>query len=140
MSDAILDVASLSHPGMVRSHNEDSVYVDGEAGIAVLADGMGGYNAGEVASGIAVKVVSNGMLPELRSGRELSKVDIQSGLTHGALLLQHDRLGEQGHLRWRRCGGMRGDGQPSPPCSAIACRSAHRGFALLSAARRNSSN
>jgi serine/threonine protein phosphatase PrpC len=73
---------------MVRSHNEDCVFVDGEAGLAVLADGMGGYNAGEVASGIAVDVVSNGLLPELASGRELSKVDIQSGLTHAALLLQ----------------------------------------------------
>ncbi len=73
---------------MVRSHNEDSVFVDGDAGIAVLADGMGGYNAGEVASGIAVNVISTGMLPELRSGRELSKVDISSGLTHAALLLQ----------------------------------------------------
>lgn len=83
-----LDIASLSHPGMVRAHNEDSVFVDGEAGIAILADGMGGYSAGEVASGIAVTVVASGMLPELQSGRELSKVDVQSGLTHGAQLLQ----------------------------------------------------
>jgi len=81
-------VASLSHPGMVRTHNEDSVFVDGEAGLAVLADGMGGYSAGEVASGIAVNVISTGMLQELNSGRELSKVDIASGLTHAALLLQ----------------------------------------------------
>src|SRR5512138_728771 len=89
MTDRVpLDVATLSHPGMVRAHNEDSVFVDGDAGIAVLADGMGGYNAGEVASGIAVNVVSNGMMPELKSGRELSKIDVQSGLTHGALLLQ----------------------------------------------------
>ena len=83
-----LDCATLSHPGMVRSHNEDSVFVDGDAGIAILADGMGGYNAGEVASGIAVNVVSNGILPDLRSGRELSKIDVASGLTHAALLLQ----------------------------------------------------
>jgi serine/threonine protein phosphatase PrpC len=83
-----LDVASLSHPGMVRTHNEDSIFVDGEAGLAILADGMGGYSAGEVASGIAVNVISTGMLPELQSGRELSKVDIASGLTHAALLLQ----------------------------------------------------
>jgi len=83
-----LDVASLSHPGMVRTHNEDSIFVDGAAGLAVLADGMGGYNAGEVASGIAVSVISNGLMPELTSGRELSKVDVQSGLTHAALLLQ----------------------------------------------------
>jgi protein phosphatase len=86
---AALDCATLSHPGMVRSHNEDSVFVDGDAGIAILADGMGGYNAGEVASGIAVNVVSNGMLPDLNSGRELSKIDVASGLTHAALLLQH---------------------------------------------------
>ena len=83
-----LDVASLSHPGMVRTHNEDSIFVDGDAGLAVLADGMGGYSAGEVASGIAVNVISGGMLPELGSGRELSKVDIGSGLTHAALILQ----------------------------------------------------
>ena len=83
-----LDCATLSHPGMVRSHNEDSVFVDGDAGIAILADGMGGYSAGEVASGIAVNVVSTGMLPDLNSGRELSKIDIASGLTHAALLLQ----------------------------------------------------
>ena len=83
-----LDVASLSHPGMVRTHNEDSIFANGAAGLAVLADGMGGYNAGEVASGIAVDVITSGLLPELESGRELSKVDVQSGLTHAALLLQ----------------------------------------------------
>ena len=68
MSERVpLDTAVLSDPGMVRTHNEDSVFVDPAAGIAVLADGMGGYNAGEVASGIAVKVVSGGMVPELNS-------------------------------------------------------------------------
>ncbi len=83
-----LDVAMLSHPGMVRPHNEDSIFGDADTGLVVLADGMGGYNAGEVASGIAVNVVSGGLAAELSSGRELSKVDVQSGLTHAALLLQ----------------------------------------------------
>ena len=83
-----LDVAMLSHPGMVRPHNEDSIFADSDAGLVVLADGMGGYNAGEVASGIAVTVVSSGLMPELNSGRELAKVDVQTGLTHAALLLQ----------------------------------------------------
>jgi protein phosphatase len=82
-----LDVANRSHPGMVRAHNEDAVFVDG-AGLAILADGMGGYNAGEVASGIAVNVIKEGLLPELASGRDLSKVDVHTGLTHAALLLQ----------------------------------------------------
>jgi len=83
-----LDVAMLSHPGMVRPHNEDSIFADGDYGLVILADGMGGYNAGEVASGIAVKVVSGGLLPELEAGRDMSKVDVQTGLTHAALLLQ----------------------------------------------------
>src|SRR4029077_6129540 len=83
-----LDCAVLSHKGMVRTHNEDSVFVDATAGLMVLADGMGGYNAGEVASGIAVNVVSSGLLPALASGRVLFKVDVQTGPTHAALLLQ----------------------------------------------------
>ncbi len=52
-----LDIVSQTHPGMVRSHNEDTVGSDPGCGLVVLADGMGGYNAGEVASGIAVSVV-----------------------------------------------------------------------------------
>ena len=37
-------------PGRARSNNEDSVAIENGASLAVLADGMGGYNAGEVAS------------------------------------------------------------------------------------------
>jgi PPM family protein phosphatase len=85
---ASLDTACLSHPGMVRQHNEDALFVDGKAGLALLADGMGGYSAGEVASGIAVNVIRSGMVRALQSGRELSKVDVTTGLTHAALLLQ----------------------------------------------------
>ncbi|MGH8700950.1 MAG: PP2C family protein-serine/threonine phosphatase, partial [Burkholderiales bacterium] len=48
---SVLEMAIATHPGMVRSHNEDSIAADAEIGLAVLADGMGGYNAGEVASG-----------------------------------------------------------------------------------------
>ena len=39
--------------GLARGNNEDSVVLDAACGLAVLADGMGGYNAGEVASGMA---------------------------------------------------------------------------------------
>lgn len=48
-----LEVAVCSDPGVIRSHNEDSVFADARLGLAILADGMGGYNAGEVASGMA---------------------------------------------------------------------------------------
>jgi len=52
-----LEIASCTDPGMVRSHNEDSIASDKEKGLVVLADGMGGYNAGEVASGMATTVI-----------------------------------------------------------------------------------
>ena len=43
--------------GRVRANNEDALAVDREAQIAILADGMGGYNAGEVASGMATTFI-----------------------------------------------------------------------------------
>ncbi|MFZ9561878.1 MAG: PP2C family protein-serine/threonine phosphatase, partial [Burkholderiales bacterium] len=54
----MLEITTATHSGMVRSHNEDSIAADAAVGLAVLADGMGGYNAGEVASGIAVAMIS----------------------------------------------------------------------------------
>ncbi|MDO8264656.1 MAG: Stp1/IreP family PP2C-type Ser/Thr phosphatase [Gallionella sp.] len=56
--DEALEIVSQTNSGMVRSHNEDSVASEPACGLVVLADGMGGYNAGEVASGIAVSVVA----------------------------------------------------------------------------------
>jgi protein phosphatase len=69
---AALEVATATHSGMVRSHNEDSIAADTQIGLAVLADGMGGYNAGEVASGIAVAMISEEM-KKLLSG-EIGKI------------------------------------------------------------------
>lgn len=57
--DASIQMVKATHTGMVRSHNEDSIAADPEIGLAVLADGMGGYNAGEVASGIATALISS---------------------------------------------------------------------------------
>ncbi|MFC7420171.1 Stp1/IreP family PP2C-type Ser/Thr phosphatase [Iodobacter arcticus] len=52
-----LEMAGLTDAGLHRDHNEDTIHFDAEKGLVVLADGMGGYNAGEVASGIAVEMV-----------------------------------------------------------------------------------
>lgn len=57
LSQAI-EIASCTDPGIVRSHNEDSIAADASRGLVVLADGMGGYNAGEVASGMATTVIT----------------------------------------------------------------------------------
>lgn len=46
-------------PGRVRENNEDSVAFDDATHVAVLADGMGGYNAGEIASGMATAFIKS---------------------------------------------------------------------------------
>ncbi len=54
-----LEIVSRSDAGVVRSHNEDAVYYNPVFGLAILADGMGGYNAGEVASGMVTTLLGS---------------------------------------------------------------------------------
>jgi PPM family protein phosphatase len=82
-----LEIFSQTHPGMVRSHNEDSVAFEPANGLAVLADGMGGYNAGEVASGIAVSVVVTEVSHRLQNASPID-IDEESGEELGVLLLR----------------------------------------------------
>ena len=50
---ALPEFFSALDRGRERSNNEDAVAIDEGLALAVLADGMGGYNAGEVASEMA---------------------------------------------------------------------------------------
>lgn len=59
MISAALEISLLSDPGMVRTNNEDAVTSRPDIGLVVLADGMGGYNAGEVASGMATALLGS---------------------------------------------------------------------------------
>ncbi len=73
--------------GKVREHNEDTIAFDPDIGLMVLADGMGGYNAGEVASGIAVKTIVN-LVREAVEHQDLAVGDPGSGLSRPAIILR----------------------------------------------------
>lgn len=68
----IYKFCTQTDPGLTRKNNEDSVAVDASTGLAVLADGMGGYNAGEIASGMATAYIKTEM------ARWLSEVGAQA--------------------------------------------------------------
>ena len=53
----MLEAFGLSDPGCVRSNNEDYFINDPEKGVFILADGMGGANAGEYASHLSAEVL-----------------------------------------------------------------------------------
>ena len=77
----------MTDTGKVREHNEDTIATDGDIGLLVLADGMGGYNAGEVASGIAVKTVVN-LIREQVEREDLSVLDKDTGMSRPSIILR----------------------------------------------------
>ena len=83
-----IEVANVSDVGRKRPHNEDSTATNEALGVLVLADGMGGYKAGEVASAIAV----TGIYSDIESGLEKTKpggIDQASGLDKHSVLIRN---------------------------------------------------
>ena len=71
-----VDAAALTHPGMRRRVNEDSVFAGDP--VFVVADGMGGHEAGDRASAAAVAVFAD--LAELAKHQDLTHVDVEAAL------------------------------------------------------------
>lgn len=64
-NDVKIEFAAITDAGRVRLQNEDCVAISPSHGFAVLADGMGGYSAGEIASSMAVEAVKSILEREL---------------------------------------------------------------------------
>jgi len=94
-----LTCAGRTAVGIIRSGHEDNYLMAPERGIFVVADGMGGHAAGEVASEMAVKSVAR----ELGSLRGMSEEEIgermrlairaANGAIFGRTLTEHDKRG-----------------------------------------------
>ena len=82
-----LEIVGATDPGMVRSNNEDSIASDVTSGLVVLADGMGGYNAGEVASGMATTVITT-ELQQLIERQPPYAVEESTGKTQAVKMLR----------------------------------------------------
>ena len=82
-----LKFAEITDTGKVRDHNEDAIGSDGDMGLMVLADGMGGYNAGEVASGIAVQTITE-LAAEGATREERNERDSETGLMRQTIVLR----------------------------------------------------
>ena len=79
----VLQVVRQSDVGKLREHNEDSIASDTTIGLLVLADGMGGYKAGEIASDLAVLTVVNALTYALKNQtdditQDIAKFDVKT--------------------------------------------------------------
>jgi protein phosphatase len=96
--------------GRVREHNEDDIGSDPEIGLWVLADGMGGYNAGEVASGIAVKttidLVSEACRREQRGEIEPETGYMRQTITLRDAIMRANKIIHQTAQTQPQCEGM----------------------------------
>jgi protein phosphatase len=82
-----IELVNISDTGMKRPHNEDSVITDPSMGLAIVADGMGGYKAGEVASAIAAKAILDTVRGDLQTAHDGAR-DPQAELSPEALLIR----------------------------------------------------
>jgi PPM family protein phosphatase len=100
----------LTDVGRVREHNEDSIGSDPDIGLWVLADGMGGYNAGEVASGIAVKttidLVSEACRRENRGAIEPNTGYMRQTITLRDAIMRANKIIHQTAQSQPQCEGM----------------------------------
>ena len=85
-----MDMVCRTDRGLVRERNEDSLLAFPEEGLMLVADGMGGHNAGEVASRLAVETIAAEVLPDLReSARAVGKERLrQAVMTANWVLFQ----------------------------------------------------
>jgi protein phosphatase len=100
-----LAVYGVTDVGMNREHNEDCISWDKDLGLVLLADGMGGHNAGEVASEMAVTAVHDALLDVLSPEMKATGVIKSDDAVREAVIYANEEIHEQANSR-ADCAGM----------------------------------
>lgn len=99
-----LIVNGLTHVGQVREHNEDYIDWDVSRGLIMLADGMGGHNAGEVASALAVNSIKEALYEVLSPDDPIEDLDYME-LLKQAIVYANDEINRHS-TEHPTCAGM----------------------------------
>lgn len=91
------NVFAVTDRGRVRDHNEDACHISADGKLLVVADGMGGHEAGEVAAALAIKAIAEHLSPE-RLTAETSEAEIGS-LLSSTVAVAHARVFEENQMR-----------------------------------------
>ena len=100
-----LVIHGVTDVGLNREHNEDAISWDMKMGLVLLADGMGGHNAGEVASALAVDSVRTSLADVVTPEIVASGIVNYCDAVRDAVDFANQEIHEQSHER-PECAGM----------------------------------